>query len=109
MDPNIQIYTCSNDATVLFYSHLNFIVFKESSADIVIRWEYDFLIADMIEWICENKDINNLDNVCIRGKNYESEMIPKHPNYDLNSDTLPAYDLIDFDKYYGDVYKNTVG
>ncbi len=84
------------------------IVFKESSADIVIRWEYDFLIADMIEWICENKDINNLDNVCIRGKNYESEMIPKHPNYDLNSDTLPAYDLIDFDKYYGDVYKNNI-
>lgn len=85
------------------------IVFRDTLADIIIRWDYDYHILRLVNAICSQEDLRHIPNVRIRGDNSIVDENPLNPvnNYtqaNLNDGVLPAYDLIDFDNYYGDIY-----
>jgi anaerobic magnesium-protoporphyrin IX monomethyl ester cyclase len=96
------------------------IVFNESLADIVLKGEFDTGLLPLVNAIYANSDLAQLIDVVVRNqpaspvddhggvRPYQLVQLGQHfkSNKTLDDWVMPAYDLIDLDSYYGDVYVN---
>jgi anaerobic magnesium-protoporphyrin IX monomethyl ester cyclase len=92
------------------------IVLQETRADVILKGEFDVGILPVVERILQGVSLEDDPHVCVRSDgalspNQQGAVVPfsltnlraltpHKPDYEV----LPAYDLIDFDDYYGDVY-----
>lgn len=97
------------------------IVFNESQADIVLKGELDTGLLPLVNTIYSGTDPEQLTDVCTRdnarwkqvddlGGVSPYKLVQLGPQFKSNKMlddwTVPAYDLIDLDNYYGDFYSN---
>jgi anaerobic magnesium-protoporphyrin IX monomethyl ester cyclase len=103
-NPSSTIIVCGAHGTVR-----PDLVFNDCLADIIVKWEYDYQLVEIINALANNNDLSIIPNICIR--NNRENLTDKKDGrefakQDLNDGVLPAYNLIDFKNYYGDVYVN---
>ncbi|WP_018884764.1 B12-binding domain-containing radical SAM protein [Paenibacillus massiliensis] len=81
------------------------IIFKDTDADIILQWEYDYQIVSVINALFQKDKLREIPNVCLRSEGGEALFSGKEYMHDnLDDGILPAYDLINFNDYYGDVF-----
>lgn len=87
------------------------IVAKECDADYVIKGEYDFISALILDKII-NKENLSFQGLYTKESNsyiFEKKFIDNISTIDSNSiNELPAYEALDFRCYYGDSYINNI-
>jgi len=114
--PEATVITCGAHGTVR-----PDIVFNESQTDVVLKGELDTRLLSLVEAIDAGAALQQLTEVCVRGGAREKrvddfggvspyKLVQLGPQFQskqtVDDWTLPAYDLIDLDNYYGDVYVN---
>jgi anaerobic magnesium-protoporphyrin IX monomethyl ester cyclase len=93
------------------------IVLRDTQADVVLKGEFDVGIASIADRIVRGASLSGSGHVAVRdgtgGTADPQGAIAPHsltslralePGANAADEILPAYDLIDFDDYYGDVY-----
>lgn len=95
------------------------IVLRQCRADIVLKGEHDTGLPALVEAVVEGRPPDDSPQVCVRGRTtfgppddwgaigtYRLNALRRTgtPAYLDDGEILPAYDLIDFDDYYGDRY-----
>jgi anaerobic magnesium-protoporphyrin IX monomethyl ester cyclase len=94
------------------------IVLRDTLADIVLKGEFDLGIAPLVDRIVRADALTDLPHVSVRGTfagstDRQGAVSPHRlvslrkfePTTVATDDIVPAYDLIDFDNYYGDGYE----
>lgn len=94
------------------------IVFNESLADIVLKGEFDTELLPVVTSIHAKADLRLLSNIAIRGQEsmapdghggvFPYQLVQLGDQFRSNRTqddwVMPAYDLVDLNDYYGDVY-----
>jgi molybdenum cofactor biosynthesis enzyme MoaA/tRNA A37 methylthiotransferase MiaB len=80
------------------------IVLEETNADILVKWEIDQVIPKLIECLSSGREVNHIPNLIINNKGNSIYTTDDndwaHPDLS-HSDLIPAWDLVDFSKYFG--------
>jgi len=74
-------------------------ILKNSDLDVVIRGELEPVIADIITKLNDNKKLDNLEGVCFKRNNEIFLNNKQSLVKNLDELPLPAYHLLDMDKY----------
>lgn len=96
------------------------IVFRDTRADVILKGEFDTGIVPLVDGIFRGANLSLMPEVCLRESEGAKRPADSHGGqtpYKLvelgsqftgkstsDDGLLPAYDLIDLDDYYGDVY-----
>lgn len=85
-------------------------IFRYTKADIVILGEYERTILLLSEALRNDEKIDSIPNIAIRLNSDDGKFSATETDENLMhpqpNSILPAYDLIDFGKYFGDSYIN---
>jgi radical SAM superfamily enzyme YgiQ (UPF0313 family) len=83
---------------------------RETGCDYILKGEYDLLLGDTLEVVAGGTNSNitsgNLLELGALQQSDEALWCPQPPDRNLDNEPLPAYDLIDFNSYFGDEYVN---
>lgn len=79
------------------------LMLKDSTADIVVRGETDFILPELIRKLELGNNIENLTNLVVRknGRLLFHDFIQDIAHPQLDNLPFPAYDWIDLNDYYG--------